>query len=131
MTGVYAPFIYTGGGHWLKHHVLLLDNEGCLVSVHPFQAETERTTAYTGIVLPAFQRSNALTSEALTPQAALEWLTACLHSEEGVTLRNLLERVLPEVALIPGEAVKLWNLEGVEPSRLYLDVDTVLRQIYP
>jgi len=126
MTGIYAPFIFAGGGQWFKHHVLLLDNAGCLVSVHPFQGETERTTAYTGIVLPAFS-----TNKAGTTETALEWLIARLNTEEGAVLSHLLERVLPEITLLPGKAVRLWNLEGVNPDTLRLDAEAVLRPIYP
>lgn len=126
MTGVYAPFVYAGGGCWLKHHLLLIDAAGGLVSAQPFQGETERSIAYTGTVFPAFPEAVAK-----TPEDALAWFVDTFVKEEGVTVQALLERMFPHLVLVPGQPLILWNLESVFPEARTLDATAVLRRIYP
>lgn len=126
MTGIYAPYLFTGGGHWFKHHLLLVDAAGTLASIHPFLGETERTIAYSGILFPALQASVAT-----TPEAALAWFTDAFNREEGATVKALLERLFPCTALEIGQSLALWNLEHVYPDACCLGTDFVIKQIYP
>ncbi len=126
MTGVYAPFIYAGGGHCLKHHLLLLDDSGTLISVQPFQGETERTIAYTGIILPAFPETVAKTAE-----EALSWLKDQSNKGNGTTLLTVLDSLFPRIILLPGQSVRLWNMEDVSPDTRHIEPGCLIRQIYP
>jgi hypothetical protein len=126
MKGFYTPYLFTGGGRWLKHHLLLVDAAGCITSIEPFQGETERTIACTGILFPALQASIAT-----TPEAALAWLTQALNQGEGNTVKTVLERVFPCTTLEIGQSVALWNLEYVSPDACCLEPDSVIKQLYP
>ena len=125
MTGVYAPFLYAGGGHCLKHHLLLFDDSGSVISIEPFQGETERTIAYSGMILPAFPETVAN-----TPEEALSWLSERLNKEQGATMLTILDGLFPQRVLVPGQSVRLWNVEGVYPDTHSIDPECVLRPIY-
>lgn len=126
MRGIYAPYLFSGGERWFKHHLLQLDEAGNLASMQPFQGETERTIACSGILFPAFPATVAT-----TPEAALAWLTHAFNQEEGITVKALLERLFPCEVLEIGQSVALWNLENVYPDACSLPSDSVIDQLYP
>lgn len=126
MTGFYAPYLFTGGGSWLKHHLLLVDAAGKLASIYPFEGEIERTTACSGILIPSFPASVAT-----SPEDALVWIIEALSREEGITLKALLERLFPRSEMEIGQPVVLWNLENVHPDACFLERESYIKQLYP
>ncbi len=126
MKGFYAPCVYLGGGQWVKQSVVLMDEDGNLSMIEPFRAESERTIACQGILMPALQ-INDLTH----PDDVLRWMIDQLKQEQGLTVTALLERMVPHVTLVPGCPVSLWHLDEVEFGTSLPGTDSTLEVVYP